>query len=80
MVKFISFLKKVWNIIKGTFYNIIKGKQQLANARLSHCKNCEKKTNVHVGSINVGDVCSLCGCILESKVRVLDEKCDLGKW
>lgn len=68
-------VKKIINIIKGTFYNITHKKQILADKRLSICKNCENRKD-----FMLGDVCGLCGCILDSKTRVLDEKCEMNKW
>jgi hypothetical protein len=28
----------------------------------------------------LGDICNECGCILDAKARVKDEKCELNKW
>lgn len=28
----------------------------------------------------LGDICGECGCVLEAKARVKDEKCKLNKW
>jgi hypothetical protein len=39
------------------------------------CKKCE-----HIENTKLGDICGLCGCILESKTRVEDEHCELNKW
>lgn len=66
---------KIWNIIKGTYYNITNKKQLLADKRLAICNNCEHKED-----FVLGDICNLCGCILDSKTRVLDEKCEMNKW
>ena len=63
------------NIIKGTYYNIANKYQDLANFRLDICNKCEYRV-----STKLGDICDLCGCILESKSRVLDEHCELEKW
>lgn len=68
-------VKKIWNIIKGTYYNITRKKQNLADKRLSICACCE-----HREDFKLGDICGLCGCILESKTRVDDEKCEMNKW
>lgn len=67
--------KKIWNIIKGTYYNITKKEQDLATRRLEICNSCE-----HRKDFKLGDMCDLCGCILESKTRVKDEKCEMNKW
>jgi hypothetical protein len=28
----------------------------------------------------LGDICNECGCVLDAKARVIDEKCELNKW
>ena len=66
---------KLKNIIKGTYYNITNKYQDLASFRLDICNKCEYRVNT-----KLGDICDLCGCILESKSRVLDEHCELEKW
>lgn len=63
------------NIIKGTIYNVLRKEQKLADERLPICKKCE-----HIKDTKFGEICSLCGCILESKTRVEDEHCELNKW
>lgn len=68
-------VKKIWNIIKGTYYNITNKKQELANKRLGICNKCKYKED-----FPLGDICGLCGCILDSKARVIDEKCEMNKW
>ena len=68
-------VKKIINIIKGTYYNIFNKKQDLADKRLNVCNKCLMR--VHT---NLGDVCDECGCILDSKTRVEDEHCELNKW
>lgn len=68
-------VKKIWNIIKGTYYNIFNKKQSLADVRMSICNKCE-----HREDFKLGDICNLCGCILDSKTRVEDEKCEMNKW
>lgn len=72
----ITILKKVWNIIKGWWYKIFNKKEDLATTRLAICKTCESKLKLDV----LGDVCSECGCVLDAKTRVKDEKCELNKW
>lgn len=68
-------IKKIKNIILGTYYNITKKKQDLATRRLAICKKC-KHAIKWIGQ----DICDQCGCILESKTRVKDEHCELCKW
>lgn len=71
MVKY----SKIRNIIKGTFFNVLRKEQELADKRIPICKKCE-----HIENTKLGDICGLCGCILESKTRVEDEHCELNKW
>ena len=68
-------VKKLINIIKGTYYNIFNKKQDLADERLHICNKCDLKVKSPVG-----DICDHCGCILDSKTRVEDEHCELNKW
>ena len=69
-------LKKIWNIIKGTYFNITNKHQDKADKRLAICNICNK-TEILYG---VGKICTMCGCVLESKTRVDDEKCEMNKW
>ena len=69
-------IKKFWNIIKGTYFNITKKNQKQADVRLSICNKCNHVKNI----CGLGNVCDLCGCVLESKTRVDDEKCEMNKW
>ena len=71
----VRMLKKVRNIIIGTYRNIFNKKQDLATIRLKHCKKCEHRIPF-LGQY----ICDQCGCILESKVRVEDEHCMIDKW
>ena len=66
---------KICNIIKGTYYNITNKEQKVANQRLKICNKCNHKK--YIGKVGI---CDQCGCILESKTRVKDEHCELGKW
>jgi hypothetical protein len=68
-------IKKILNIIKGTYYNLTGKKQNLADKRLEICNQCD-----HREDFKLGDICNLCGCILESKTRVEDEQCEMNKW
>ena len=69
-------VKKLINIIKGWYFSLFNKNEQLANKRISICKKCEYC--VHIESL--GDICDRCGCILDAKTRVEDEKCELNKW
>lgn len=72
----VKLVKKIWNIIKGTYFNITRKHQDAADVRLAICKKCLNSEHVK----GFGDICTLCGCILESKTRVEDEKCEMNKW
>ena len=69
-------IKKFWNIIKGTYFNITNKNQKQADVRLSICNKCSHVKNI----CGLGNICDLCGCVLESKTRVDDEKCEMNKW
>ena len=69
-------VKKLWNIIKGTYFNITKKHQDKADIRLNICNKCSHVENIK----GLGNICNMCGCILESKTRVEDEKCEMNKW
>lgn len=69
-------VKKLINIIKGWYFSLFNKNEQLANKRISICKKCEYCMHIE----NLGDICDECGCILDAKTRVEDEKCELNKW
>ena len=73
--KMVSVLRKVRNIIIGTYRNIFNKNQDLATQRLKYCNKCEHRM-LFMGQY----ICDQCGCILESKVRVEDEHCMIDKW
>ena len=73
--KMVSVLRKVRNIIIGTYRNIFNKNQDLATKRLKYCNKCEHRM-MFMGQY----ICDQCGCILESKVRVEDEHCMIDKW
>ena len=73
--KMVSVLRKVRNIIIGTYRNIFNKNQDLATQRLKYCNKCEHRM-MFMGQY----ICDQCGCILESKVRVEDEHCMIDKW
>ena len=50
-------------------------KSELAEKRLAICSTCSYKTKL-CGQ----DICDLCGCVLDAKVRVEDEQCYNNKW
>ena len=68
-------LRKIKNIIIGTYRNIFNKNQDLAMLRLVYCNRCEHRM-MFMGQY----ICDQCGCIIESKVRVEDEHCMIDKW
>ena len=69
-------VRKIINIFKGWYYKAFNKNEQLARKRIAICKKC--KSLVHIDML--GDICNECGCILDAKARVIDEKCELNKW
>ena len=69
-------VRKIINIFKGWYYKTFNKNEQLARKRIAICKKC--KSLVHIDML--GDICNECGCILDAKARVRDEKCELNKW
>lgn len=67
---------KIKNIFVGTYNNIFNKNKLLSTPRLLICSTCDKR--VHIKGL--GDCCSICGCVLQSKTRVSDEKCPNNKW
>jgi ribosomal protein L37E len=68
-------VNKIINIIKGHYNSWLGKEQELYNKRISVCNECDLKLHT-----TIGDICSECGCPLQAKTRVEDEKCDLDKW
>ncbi len=71
----VTLLKKLRNIIIGTYRNVFNKNQDLAMLRLVYCNRCEHRM-MFMGQY----ICDQCGCIIESKVRVEDEHCMIDKW
>lgn len=69
-------VKKLINIIKGWWYLLFNKNEKLAKKRIAICKKCKSLEHIEM----LGDICGECGCILEAKARVKDEKCELNKW
>lgn len=72
----VKLFKKMISIVKGTWRNIFHKNNTLAEARLRICRCCDD----YVVISKRMHVCHECGCVLESKARVAEEKCDKGKW
>lgn len=68
-------LKKLKNIFLGTYRNIFNEKEDLAKQRYKICITCS-----HNKFYKGFAICDLCGCILNSKIRVDDEICPENKW
>ena len=73
--KMVRVLRKIRNIILGTYRNVFNKNQDLATLRLRYCNKCEHRM-MFMGQY----ICDQCGCIIESKVRVEDEHCMIDKW
>ena len=63
-------MKKIRNIIIGWYRKLFNKKPDLAIYRLNICRTCPYKIR-----ICKQDLCNLCGCVLDAKVRVEDEQC-----
>ena len=63
------------SIIKGNWFRFKDKNHKLYTFRYKKCKFCKEKENTPIG-----EVCGLCGCPLKSKLRVIEEKCELDKW
>ena len=68
-------VNKIKHIIIGWVRKLLGLEQDLANIRLAICSQCPSRIKT-----SLGDACKECGCILDAKARVEDEKCDMNKW
>lgn len=66
-------LTKPLTILKSIYYRLLNKNKDAR--RLSICSQCNHKLN-----IKLGDICDLCGCVLDNKTRIKDEHCELNKW
>lgn len=69
-------LKKIQNIILGTINNVFNKNKNISNPRLKICYICKYRKNIK----KIGNICKLCGCILESKTTIESEHCVINKW
>lgn len=67
---------KLWNILIGNLKNIFHIYPDYARQRYPICMSCNQKLYIPL----VGFICKKCGCIINSKITVKDEKCKLNKW
>ena len=68
-------VNKIKHIIIGWIRKLFGLEQDLADTRLDICNQCPSRVNT-----SLGHACKECGCILDAKVRVIDEECDMNKW
>jgi len=68
-------MSKLGNIIDGHFKELTGQNKELFELRYEICKVCPNREQSHVG-----EVCGLCGCRLEAKLRVERERCPAGEW
>ena len=78
----------MFNIIKGHINEVLKKEQDLYLYRIEICKECPLYTNTKIGHLcdktkyvnKDGKIIHGCGCRLDAKARLFDEKCVLNKW
>lgn len=77
VIKWIKgFLKHPINVIKGNLFRFTGENELLYMKRYyGHCRHCKERE-----SSPIGDICGICGCPFQSKLRLEDESCDLLKW
>lgn len=80
--KLISLIKKIFTGSIGIFksyFNIGIASEQIIQRRSFICWNCEHRV---LGKYSNKSECSECGCILEHKIRLKNEKCPLedSRW
>lgn len=68
-------VNQVNQIAKG-FYNNLTGKEvPLYEKRIFICRGCPQ---IKEGLL--GEMCKVCGCVLQSKARVREANCPENKW
>jgi hypothetical protein len=75
MKKLNYYIEKIRHIVIGWSLKLFGLENDLANRRWVLCETCCKRVKT-----SLGDACGECGCIIDAKVRVKDEHCDLGRW
>lgn len=70
-----NFFEKFRHIFIGWTFKLFGIEDTLANRRWASCQTCCKIKNT-----KLGEICTLCGCVIDAKVRVEDEHCELGRW
>lgn len=69
-------VKKIVHIIKGWYYKLRGINLELLNYRMQICDECDEMLRLTKNT----KVCNHCGCFLDAKNRVIEEKCPLNKW
>lgn len=69
-------IKKIKNIIRGWYYKLIGFNWELYEQRMKQCNECSEILYITKNT----KVCGQCGCVLDAKNRVIEEKCPLNKW
>lgn len=65
----------IYNILEGWFRKLFCRLTKEERERLLICSQCPHKKRL----LNM-DVCYMCGCFIDAKVRSKNEKCVLNKW
>jgi hypothetical protein len=50
--------------------------REIKDQRLATCKQCEH----HMNGLNLLDLCTKCGCVLQWKTWLNRAECPVGKW
>lgn len=66
---------KLTHIVEGNVKNVLGVKTINSEFRKEICLNCP-----FIKDSILGMFCSKCGCLINAKVLVEDEHCDLKKW
>jgi len=70
------FSAELLHILKGNFNRLFSKEQRLYDSRYRICSSCSNREYISP----IGEICGICGCPLQSKLRVKDEICNLNKW
>lgn len=62
-------------IIEGHINEALNAKEELFVSRYEFCAFCPERVNSAVG-----EVCNICGCRLQAKLRAEKEVCPVEKW
>lgn len=72
----VAIFKHPLRILKSIYYKLTNKEEEMSKDRLKICDKCREKQNIKI----IGDVCGICGCILDNKTRLFNEKCEMNKW